>query len=68
MNLIHSKLVFFLNVNKINTEKKTCVNSASELHCLLFFKWTMQFSCTVHLNSVPMYMFMLIALFIKQCN
>jgi len=42
MYKIHSKLVFFLNVKKINTLKKKVhavqVNSARELHCSLFFK------------------------------
>jgi len=36
VNLIHSKLFFLKNIQKLNTLKKKKVqsNSASELHCL----------------------------------
>jgi hypothetical protein len=34
---------------------KKSSRSASELHCSLFFKRTVQFPYTVHMNSVYMY-------------
>jgi hypothetical protein len=59
MYKIHSKLVFFLNVKKINTlQNKKCPRSACEqCKSIALFTW-----------RVHHYAFMLIALFIEQCN
>ena len=64
VNLIHSILVFrekkycsHHSVSEFNSLSEQCnllVNSARELHCSLFLKWTVQFSCTVHMNIVSM--------------
>jgi hypothetical protein len=59
VNLIHSKLVFFLNTKTKHTErKKVHVNSASKLHCsraqcnsLALFACTVQMNCTMHVNT-----------------
>jgi hypothetical protein len=60
MNLIHSKLVFFLKKKlliKLTHGKKTVhANSASELHCSLFL--------SEQCNSLPL--FMLIALTVRE--
>jgi len=60
VNLIHSKLVFFKKIRKLNTLKKKKVhsNSASELHCARKHKIlqsSYQLLCKIHVQNVKLY-------------
>jgi hypothetical protein len=58
VNLIYSKLVFFL-IQKLNTlEKKVHSNSASELHCARkhrISKSSYELLCKIHVQNVKLY-------------